>query len=125
MKKRMGYLLVMMLFAIILASYANAGEGDIGHVYVENVGAIVIQSGGHMPGNFEIKIKNGFALPSGVVCDSTYITTKKTTDPDKMMFALLVAAQLTNRPVDLRITDDPTYMAFGGRCSLVWAGLTQ
>ena len=62
-----------------------AGEGDIGPVVIEHLGIIATATSGHIAGNMEIKIKNGFTLPPGVMCDKTYITTKKTTDPDRAM----------------------------------------
>lgn len=67
----------------------------------------------------EVKIRDGFTVSRGLNCTSPYITTLKATDADQRMFKLLAAAQLTGKPVRLRISDDPSLLAFGGRCSLV------
>jgi hypothetical protein len=107
------------LIGIVLSQNAFAGEGDIGPVTIEHLGIVATTTGGHIPGNMEVKIKNGFTLPSGVSCDTKYITTKKVTDPDRAMFYMLLKAQTTPQPIRLRITDDPGLRAFQGRCSIV------
>ncbi len=100
-----------------------AGEGDIGPVYVQDVGVVAVQATAHLAGNMEVRIKGGFTLPSGVSCDTNYITTLKSDDPDLRLFALLSLAQTKKQPVALRITDDSNHRAFPGRCSLVWVSL--
>ena len=105
---------------LITTGSASAAEGDIGPVYIDRVAVIAIASGGHTAGNFEIQIKGGFSVPAGMNCDSNYITTLKSVDADRRMLTMATTAQVTKQPVYLRITDDPTYRAFGGRCSLVW-----
>ena len=68
----------------------------------------------------EVRIKNGFTPPPGVNCpDHNYITTRKSTDPDRAMFFMLLKAQTTPQPIRLRITDDPALQAYSGRCSIV------
>lgn len=113
---------LMMLITLVLVSCfshdAFAGEGDIGPVQIERLGIIATATGGHMAGNMEIRIKNGFTLPSGVSCDTNYITTRKTTDPDRAMLSMLLKVQTTAQPIRLRITDNPAYTAYPGRCSL-------
>lgn len=110
-----------LIFAqLFVASSASATEGDIGPVYIDKVAVVAIASAGHTAGNFEIQIKGGFTVPAGINCDSNYITTLKSVDADRRMLAMATTAQVTKQPVYLRITDDPTYRAFSGRCSLVW-----
>jgi hypothetical protein len=124
--QRMRYLAgaaALMFSQLIAAPRASAAEGDVGPVYVERVSVIAIASGGHQAGNLELQIKGGFTVPSGMNCDSNYITTLKSVDADRRLFALASIAQITKQPVYLRITDDPTYRAFDGRCSLVWVSL--
>jgi len=113
------------LLAGLLSTQALAAQGDVNLVYVENVSVIPVAYGGHLAGNMEIKIKGGFTVPSGVSCDSTYITTLKSVDADKRAFALLSIAQATKQPVNLHISDDATYTAFSGRCSLLGVSLAQ
>lgn len=100
-----------------------AGEGDIGPVYIQDVSVIALPSGGHLAGNLEVRVKGGFTVPASVSCDGNWITTLKSVDADKRLFALLSLAQTTKQPVGLRITDDGNYRAFPGRCSLVWVFL--
>ena len=111
----------LLMYAIIVLTSSQtilAGEGDIGPVVIERLAIIATATGGHIAGNMEIKIKNGFTLPAGVSCDKNFITTKKTTDPDRAMFDLLLKAKGTPQLVFLRITDNPALKAFAGRCSL-------
>ncbi|WAC74961.1 hypothetical protein OU995_09810 [Roseateles sp. SL47] len=107
----------------LIATTAWATETDIGPVYLDSVGVLQVAGGGHLAGNMEIKIRGGFTLPSGMVCSNVYITTLKTTDPDRRMFALLTSAHLMGKAVRLRITDAPELNAFNGRCSLMWVGI--
>ncbi len=74
---------------------------------------------GHQAGNLEIKVTNGFGSPAGVTCDPNYITTKNTVTNFKEMLSIILAAQIAQKPLILGITDDPSLVAFGGRCSLV------
>lgn len=111
------------LVLIAATSPALATEADIGPVYLDSVGVLAVAGGGHQAGNMEIKIRGGFTLPTGMTCNTLYITTLKTTDSDRRMFALLTAAHLSNKTVRLHITDDPSLTAFAGRCSLMWVGV--
>jgi hypothetical protein len=122
MKSRLSSVLALMS-AASLANQSLAGQGDIGPVFIESIAVIALPAGGHLAGNMEVKIKGGFVIPSGVSCDGTYITTLKSVDVDKRLFALLTIAQATKQAVTLRITDDPSLSAFAGRCSLVWVFL--
>ena len=115
----------MALISVLFSLHASAAEGDIGPVYIEKVGVVSIKSGGHLAGNFEVQIKGGFNIPNGLSCDNTYITTLKSVDTDKRLYSLLVLSQITKQPLYLRITDDPAYTAFNGRCSLVWGSIAQ
>lgn len=92
---------------------------------IESVTVIQVPLSGHLVGNLELKIAGGFTLPAGASCvDRTYITTLKSVDADKRMFALLLTAQTTKQHVTLIVTDDPAYTAFNGRCSLAAVILT-
>ena len=122
---KLPYLQAIFLLGSTLSIHVLAAQGDVGPVYIEKVAVIAIAAGGHLPGNLEIQVKGGFMVPSGLSCDGTYITTLKSVDADKRLFALLTLAQATRQPVYLRITDDPTYTAIGGRCSLVWVNVAQ
>ena len=113
------------VLAVPFADHVFAAQDNIGPVYVERVAVIALPAGGHLAGNMEVQIKGSFVVPAGVSCDNTYITTLKSVDSDKRMLALLSMAQATKQPVYLRITDDPSYTAFGGRCSLVWVNVAQ
>jgi hypothetical protein len=106
------------LIGMMLSQNAFAGEGDIGPLAIERVGIIATATGSHIAGNMEVKIENGFVVPAGMTCDNNYITTKKTTDPDRAMFYMLLKAQTVRKPVFLRITDNPTLTAYPGRCSI-------
>ena len=106
----------------ILFGCANvfATQGDVGPVYIQSVGVIsLVSGGGHQAGNMEIRIQGGFSMPAGIACDPNYITTLKTSDPDKKLFALASMAQASKQPVFLHITDDSALTAFPGRCSLM------
>ena len=100
-----------------------AGEVNIYPVYIQDVSVIALPSGGHLAGNLEVRVKGGFTVPAGMSCDGNWITTLKSVDADKRLLALLSLAQTSKQPVHLRITDDPAYTAFPGRCSLVWVSL--
>jgi len=126
--------LFLRLFLVIAAGFcvvsnASAGHGYLGlqsPAYVERVAVVGLGDyNSHRAGNIEIKIKDGFTLPEGVSCDTTYITTKKEVDSEKMMLSLLVTAQTTGSPVILHITDDSAYTAYPGRCSLIAVVLSK
>lgn len=123
MRKSLSAALVAAGLQFGLCAPGVAGVGDIYPVYIQDVSVIVLPSGGHLAGNLEVRIKGGFTVPAGVSCDGNWITTLKSVDADKRLFALLALAQTTKQPVLLRVTDDPAYTAFPGRCSLVWASL--
>jgi hypothetical protein len=106
------------LIGMLLSQNAFAGEADIGPLVIERVGIIATATGQHIAGNMEVKIENSFVVPSGLSCDNNFITTKKTTDPDRAMFYMLLKAQTVRKPVFLRITDDATLRAYPGRCSI-------
>jgi len=108
------------VMALAFSHNAIAGEGDITPVKIERLAIVATATGGHLAGNMEIKILGGFKLPIGVFCDTTYITTRKTTDPDRAMFNMLLAAQTATSPpkIRLRISDAPALTAYPGRCSL-------
>lgn len=109
----------------VISLQAFAAQGDIGPVNIERVAVVAVPAVGHQLGNLELKIQGGFTVPSGLSCDGMYITTLRTTDVDLRLFALASLAQTKKQPVYLRITDDPAYTAFSGRCSLVLINLAQ
>ena len=111
-------LFMAILMMLVTSTHAFAEEGDVSPVQIDTVAVIGVATGGHLPGNMEIKILNGFSLPAGVSCDQTYITTKKASDPDGAMLKMLEEAQTTKRNIRLRITDSPALRAYPGRCSL-------
>ncbi|MCE7980072.1 MAG: hypothetical protein DYG89_02675 [Caldilinea sp. CFX5] len=89
-------------------------------VQIESIAIIGVGAPiGHLNGNMEIKIKNGFSLPAGVKCDTNYITTKRAVDPDRAMLSLLRDAYNAHRTVQLYITDDSIFTAYPGRCSII------
>ena len=113
-------LLVAVITVIAVSQNLFAGIGIITNVKIDDIAIIGVGFGGHIAGNMEIKVRNGFTLPSGVFCsDTNYITTRKTVDPDRAMFNLLQGAYNAQRPVLLYITDNPAYTAFPGRCSIL------
>ena len=119
MKFSIAFAVTTLLVALTPTS-ASATEGDIGPVYIETVLSTALASGGHQAGNFELKIKSGFSVPAGLGCDDSYITTLRASDATKQLFAMSLLVKQTKQPVYLRITNDPSYRAFNGRCSLVW-----
>ena len=118
----MNKLLVSALCAISsLALSQNVlatGTGSIGPVFIKTVSHFTVPYGSQKPGNTEVQT-NGFVLPSGVSCDTTYITTLKSVDPDGELFYMLRDIRNSNQPVTLWITDNPIYTAYPGRCSIV------
>ncbi len=118
-----GVSILVVAISVLVGTSVRAAEGDIGPVFLENVGVLEVAGGGHLAGNMEIKIRGGFTLPTGMTCDNRYITTLKTTDASQRMFTLLTIAHVKGKAVRLRITDDPSLRAFDGRCSLMWVGL--
>lgn len=119
-------LVVFSIFLASLSSHACATDGSIGPVFIESVSSIALAKVGyHVAGNLEVKIKGDFPVPTGLNCVGPYITTLKSVDSEKLLFALVTIAQTKKQPVNLRITDDPAYTAYPGRCSLVYVELTQ
>lgn len=116
----------MFLLTISLASSAVlAGEGDIGPVNIKGVAVIMQNDLGHRAGNLELTISPAFSLPTGVSCDTTYITTLAANDADKKLLMLSTAAQVTKSPVLIHISDSATLSAFPGRCSIIGMTLSQ
>lgn len=115
-----------MLSAFLLPTSSSlAGEAVVGPLTIETIGIISRPFGGHLAGNMEVRT-NGFtdtSLP--ITCDRRYITTRQDANSFGIMVNLLTVAQTTGQPVYLRITDDPLFMAFAGRCSLMSVGLFQ
>ena len=114
-----------LLAASLASGAALAAEGDIGPVYIKGVAVIMQNDIGHRAGNFELTISPSFTLPTGVSCDTTYITTLAANDPDKKLLMLSTAAQLSRSPVLVRLSDSASLNAFPGRCSIVAMTLSQ
>jgi hypothetical protein len=110
-------LIAVMGFATAWTSIASAGSTYV-TVKIETISIAAANAFGHKAGNMELKIKDGFS-PSDVSCSHDYLTTLKTTDPDRAMLSLLRDAYNLNREVTLAITDDKKYTAFSGRCSVL------
>jgi hypothetical protein len=111
---------LFMLSSISNPAYASVAA--VSPVYIENVSVIEQDVLGHRAGNLEVRIKGGFTRPAELTCsDNVYITTLKSGDPQKRLFALLTLAKITQQPLMLHISDDPQYSAISGRCSLVAA----
>jgi len=105
---------------------AEAADGSIGPVYIQSVTAVNVALGGHAAGNVELAIQGGFTPPTGVSCiDTVRVTTLRSSDPDKRLFALATSAQLTRQPVFLAISDDASLTAYPGRCSVKYINLSQ
>ena len=111
-------LLIAVITVIAVSQNLIAGVGLITNVKIDSIAAIGVGFSGHIAGNMEIKVKNGFTLPQGVYCETSYITSRRTSDPDRAMFNLLRDAFNANRKVALYISDDPAFTAFPGRCSI-------
>jgi hypothetical protein len=111
--------------ALVFSQSALAAQFFVGPVFLDSVGAVgATPMGGHLAGNFEIKVRGGFTRPSGVTCDPNYITTKKSQDNfGNEMYYTLVQAVANNRPVAMWVTDDPTLTAWPTRCSLLSADI--
>src|ERR1017187_243201 len=104
--------------ALAFSHSAFGAEADIGPVTIQNLAIIATATGGHLAGNMELGILHNFVIPPGLTCtDSHYLTTRKTTDPDRAMFYLLLKAKETqpfpgeSESIYLRITDNPTLTA--------------
>lgn len=116
MKKLFVFLIGVLAFSQNVLAGSGYIRGQIESVALFNEG---FPDSGHQTGNMEIQVKNGFSLPAGVSCDRKIVTTLKTSDPDRAMLNLLRDARNTKRTVLMVITDNPTYTAYPGRCSLL------
>ena len=111
-----------------LISAANSALAAVGWTapsHIQSVFYIAQNALGHSAGDFELQLTSPMTLPTGVSCDTLYITTAAANDLDKKMFAMAMAAQATRSPVTLAITDDPALTAVSGRCSLIAINITQ
>lgn len=108
--------------AVAFAVNAFATEGDLLNVTVRSIGTIGTAFGYHQAGNFEVTFGAPYVLPTGLVCDSVYFTTKRGNDPDRLMFTMLREAKELKLKVGVRLSDAPYLQAFPGRCSIIAAG---
>lgn len=75
---------------------------------------------GHIAGNMEIRTSNGAGAVAGVTCtNADYVTTKAGTQSLNQSLSLLIAAQASQKTIQIGITDDATKTGYPGRCSLV------
>lgn len=117
------FLLVPAVAILALAQNVFAANGYV-TVGIETISIVGnVANSNHKPGNMELKIKDGFSLPTGVSCDKTYITTLQKFDADRAMLSLLRDAYNSGRTVTLWIADDPSYTAYPSRCSIL--GVTR
>lgn len=112
----------VLLLGLVVQHAANASNvWLVGPAYLQMVSAIALPFSSHQLGNTEVRVQGGFWIPAGAGCtDTNYITTLKSVqENNKGLFTVLTTAQITNQPVYMWLTDDPSYTAFPGRCSLV------
>ncbi|WP_431287712.1 hypothetical protein [Roseateles chitinivorans] len=118
---RMGRAAAAVVAMLLIGTAAQAADTYIGPLLLQSVGVQQTPGAtGHLVGNLEVKLREPATLPTGMTCDKTYFTTKRESDPDKRLFALITAAHLAGKPVTLQISDDPSLRAYPGRCSLLW-----
>ncbi len=106
---------------LVLTAFVSMNVFAAGYVTVQIESIAIVGNaalGAHAAENMELKVKGGFTLPSGISCDTNYITTKKDMYSNKT-FALLLAAKTSQQPVTLIVADDANYSAFPGRCSIL------
>lgn len=111
------------LLAATLTAQAFATEAEVSGAYVRSIAVVGAGFGGHVEGNMEITISA--TVPSSLACDKTYITTPRSSDPDRAMLAILKEAKARNLPVNMRLTDLYQLHGFLGRCSILAVGLPQ
>jgi hypothetical protein len=112
----------LFISAIVVLAFSQnvfAASGQTGPVKIASLAMITAPFGGHLAGNMEVKVVGSFVLPLGVVCDNVIVTTRKALDPERAMLNLLRDAKQAGRFVRLGIDNNPSYVAFPGRCSLV------
>lgn len=110
-----------LIFLVICSCYFSVAFADpvsTGPVYIESIAAIELQTAGHAPGNFEVKLREPLPEIAGISCHNTYLTTKKINDPDGRIFMMLILAKTKKMPVELYVSDDNSYTAIYGRCSI-------
>lgn len=90
------------------SSGCRATEAELGVVTIDSVALIAAPLGLHQVGNLELKLHAPFALPPGMACDTTYVTTSSAVDADGLLLAML----LTGKRVAMRITDAPATRAY-------------
>lgn len=109
------------LLAATLAAPAFANEAEVTGAYVRSIAVVGSAFGGHLAGNTEITISA--IVPAQLNCDKTYITTPRTSDPDRATLNLLKEAKARNLPVNLHLSD--AVQGYTGRCSIMAAGFPR
>ena len=106
----------------LFSTLASATEGDILNVTVRSVATIGTAFGQHLAGNFEVTFDGAYQLPTGVICDTMYFTTKRANDPDRLLFNMLLRAKEQKLKIGVRVTDSAALQAYPGRCSIMSTG---
>ncbi|WP_325892218.1 hypothetical protein [Grimontia sp. NTOU-MAR1] len=117
-------LIVLFIFAAI-SNVVNAKDVHIGPIMLDNVTITNVASFGHKAGNLEIKVTNGIADLKGLNCDPNHLTTSNDGVGFQDMVAVLLTAHAASKPLNIGVTDNPTYTAYPGRCSLVYASVIK
>ena len=108
--------------ALTFAVNVFAAEGELANVTVQSVATIGTAFGYHQAGNFEVTFTGPYVLPTGLICNTVYFTTKRFNDPDRLMFTMLRQAKELKLKVGVRLSDSPSLQGYPGRCSLIAVG---
>ncbi|HMU65753.1 MAG TPA: hypothetical protein PKE57_01330 [Cellvibrionaceae bacterium] len=111
-------ILFLALTILAFPTKSLATDAYLNNVKIESV-AVIARAGPHKPGNLEVKILNGFTLPTGLNCDTNYLATKDTTPGFPYMAAMMMLAYDKQKLTTLIVSDDPADSGFPGRCSIV------
>ena len=96
----------------------NAADGVVGPLNINALSLYTAKTAPRDAGTVTVTISDGFTIPPGVRCDTRYISTSRTSDPDRSLFFMLDQALGWGQTVKLIVTDDPALNAYPGRCSL-------
>lgn len=113
--------IIVSLLAAILAAQAFANEAEVSGAYVRSIAVVGAPFGGHAAGNLEITFSA--TVPTTLMCDKTYITTPRTSDPDRAILNILREAKARNLPLNMRLSD--AVQGYAGRCSILAVGFPR
>ena len=85
--------LILLVVCSCYFSLAFADTVSTGAVYIDSIAAIELQTAGHAPGNFEVKLREPLPAIADISCHNTYLTTKKVNDPNGRIFTMLILAK--------------------------------